>query len=314
MNILLSTDNNYVMPTGVLMTSIGYNNGSDINYYILVNEEFSDESRMALTRVANQFDNNIFFFTITPEMTKDFPFGRPDQPVHVSIATYYRLFITEILPPDVSRILYLDGDMICRKNLSELWKTNLDGYAVGVVHDCDEVTQTKDKRLPYPVDMGYFNAGMLLINLDYWRENKCYAQFIECIEKYRDKIIFHDQDVLNICFCDKKKWLPLSYNFQSSFIHLQEYRTDYSTIEVEIETTKFDPAIIHYVSSSKPWNVNCFFGYRGAWRYYWRRSPWKSQRLMNDNPHGLKECLRNFLLRHDLWFPKSKFQNIILRK
>ena len=314
MNILLSTDNNYVMPTGVLMTSIGYNNGSDVSYYILVNGEFTNDSRDALTRVANQFGNKIFFFTITPEMTKDFPFGRADQPTHVSIATYYRLFITEVLPADVDKILYFDGDMVCRKNLADLWNIDLNEYAVGVVHDCDEVTQTKDNRLPYPMETGYFNAGMLLINLDYWRKNKSYNRFIECIEKHQNEIVFHDQDVLNICFWDKKKWLPLSYNFQSSFIHLAEYRTDYSTIAKEIEATKYDPAIIHYVSSSKPWNVNCFFGYRGAWRYYWRRSQWRSQKLMNDTPHGIKEMLRNFMLRHDLWFPKSKYQNIILRK
>lgn len=314
MNILLSTDNNYVMPTGVLMTSIGYNNGSGVNYYILVNEEFTNDSRDALARVANQFGNKIFFFTITPEMTKDFPFGRADQPTHVSIATYYRLFITEVLPADVDKILYLDGDMVCRKTLADLWNIDLNEYAVGVVHDCDEVTQTKDNRLPYPMETGYFNAGMLLINLDYWRKNKSYNRFIECIVKYQNEIVFHDQDVLNICFWDKKKWLPLSYNFQSSFIHLAEYRTDYSTIANEIEATKYDPAIIHYVSSSKPWNVDCFFGYRGAWRYYWRRSQWRSQKLMNDTPHGIKEMLRNFMLRHDLWFPKSKYQNIILRK
>ena len=314
MNILLSTDNNYVMPTGVLMTSIGYNNGSDVSYYILVNEEFTNDSRDALVSVANQFGNKIFFFTITPEMTKDFPFGRADQPTHVSIATYYRLFITEVLPADVDKILYLDGDMVCRKTLADLWNIDLNEYAVGAVHDCDEVTQTKDNRLPYPMETGYFNAGMLLINLDYWRKNKSYNRFIECIEKHQNEIVFHDQDVLNICFWDKKKWLPLSYNFQSSFIHLAEYRTDYSTIAKEIEATKYDPAIIHYVSSSKPWNVNCFFGYRGAWRYYWRRSQWRSQKLMNDTPHGIKEMLRNFMLRHDLWFPKSKYQNIILRK
>ena len=43
-NILLSTDNNYVMPTGVLMHSIGMHN-EPVNYFILVNEKFSDVSK-----------------------------------------------------------------------------------------------------------------------------------------------------------------------------------------------------------------------------------------------------------------------------
>lgn len=314
MNILLSTDNNYVMPTGVLMTSISYHNGSDVRYHILVNKEFTDKSRQSLTRVAEEFGNCIFFYTILPEMTKDLPFGRADQPTHVSIATYYRLFITEVLPADVDKILYLDGDMICRKNLSDLWNIALDGYAVGAVHDCDEDSHIRAKRLPSFMKKGYFNAGMLLINLEYWRKMECYNQFIECINKYSEYIKFHDQDVLNICFYDKCKWLPLTYNFQSSFIFLPQYQADYSEIKEEIEQMKHDPAIIHYVSSSKPWNINCFFGYRGAWRFYWRKSLWKSERLYNDEPYGIKEKLRNFLLRNDLWFPDKRYQKIILRK
>lgn len=314
MNILLSTDNNYVMPTGVLMTSIGENNGSDVNYYILTDTEFSDESRVALTRVSEKYGNTIKFYTITPELTKELPFGRSDQPDHVSIATYYRLFITEILPVDVHRILYLDGDMIVRHNLSELWNIDLSGYAVGVVHDCDEDSQTKGNRLPYPMETGYFNAGMLLINLDYWRDNCCFEVFLDFIEKHQDKIIFHDQDVLNATLWDKRKWVSVTYNFQSSFIYLPEYTADYTNIQSDIDNSKYDPSIIHYVSSSKPWNIACFFGYRGTWRYYWGKTEWKKSGLVGDNPKSLIDYLRNFALRHQLFFPKTKYQKIIINR
>ena len=314
MNILLSTDNNYVMPTGVLMTSIGENNKCSISYYVLVDEKFSSENKKALARVAAKYNNSISFYTITPEETKEFPFGLPNQPTHVSIATYYRLLITKILPQDVKKIIYLDGDMVVRHSIEELWNTEMERYAIGAVRDCDEFSESKDNRLPYPMQEGYFNAGMLLINLDYWRRNNCYDIFADFMIKYGDKIIYHDQDVLNATLWDKKKWLPLTYNFQSSFIHNAEYRNNYERIEDEIKATKYDPTIIHYVANTKPWNINCFFGYRGAWRYYWKKTEWSKQGLMGDNPRTLKEFFRNIALRNDLFFPEPRYEKIILRK
>lgn len=296
------------------MTSIGENNGQDVSYYVMTNAEFSDDSRASLTRVAKKYGNTIYFYTITDEMTKALPFGRDNQPVHVSIATYYRLFITELLPVDVHKILYLDGDMIVRHNLSGFWNTDLDGYAVGVVHDCDEDTQTEGNRLPYPMETGYFNAGMLLINLDYWRDNNCFKTFMDFIESNQDKIIFHDQDVLNATLWDKRKWLSVTYNFQSSFIYLPEYIADYTRIQSDIDNSKHDPSIIHYVSSSKPWNITCFFGYRGTWRHYWKKTEWYKSGLIGDEPKSFIDHLRNFALRHQLFFPKSKYQKIIINK
>lgn len=65
------------------------------------------------------------------------------MPKHVTIATYYRLFITQVLPLEIHKILYLDGDMIVRKSLKTLFEANIDEYAIGVVHDMDEPLNIK---------------------------------------------------------------------------------------------------------------------------------------------------------------------------
>lgn len=314
MNILLCIDNNYVMPIGVLITSIGINNQEHINYYVFTDATFKDEYKEVLRSVAKTYGHTISFYVIEHEDIAEFPFGRSDQPQHVSIATYYRLFVSKVLPKDVKRIIYLDGDMVVRHSLKELWGADIENYAVGVVHDVSEPLHLKDERLSYPREYGYFNAGMLLINVDYWRKNHCLERFADYVKHNRDKIIMHDQDVLNAVLYKEKKWLPVTYNFQSGFIFRPQYQSYNPDLSQAIEKYKYNPTIIHYVSSSKPWNVNCFFSYRGAWRYYWRRSIWKSQKLEYDSPHGFKEHLRNFLLRHDLWFPDVRYQRIILRK
>ena len=129
MDIVLCTDNRYVMPTGVLMYSIGVNNDAPIEYHILVGLGFSDESRLALEKVANKFNSRCHFYEISEDVTRDLPFDKEGMPKHVSIATYYRLFLTEVFPANLHKVLYLDGDMIVRHSLSELWKVDLMVYS-----------------------------------------------------------------------------------------------------------------------------------------------------------------------------------------
>lgn len=302
MNILLSTDNNYVMPTGVLMHSIGMHNGEGIKYYVLINSLFSEDNKQKLQKVADKYNSVISFFVINDEVTKDLPFGRADMPKHVSIATYYRLFIEKVLPTDIHKILYLDGDMIVRKSLKSLWQIDIDGYALGVVHDMDE--KNNISRLPFLKDAGYFNAGMLLINLDYWREHNCYKDYIRFVHEHGDIIVMHDQDVLNCVLMNKVKWVPITYNFQNGFILSPQNRRDGGMYQEEIDSCKYDPAIIHYTVHHKPWHISCFHPYRQLWRNYLDRTEWKGYRFDEDKPQKLVHYIRNFLFRHNMWIPK----------
>lgn len=300
-NILLSTDNNYVMPTGVLMHSIGMHN-EPVNYFILVNEKFSDVSKEQLTKIANLYHCEILFYVINDEVTKDLPFGRDNMPKHVSIATYYRLFITKIIPSDVHKILYLDGDMIVRKSLKTFFDIDLEGYAVGAVHDMDEPANVK--RLKGFVDANYFNAGMLLVNIDYWRTHHCYELFIKFVHQHGDVILMHDQDVLNCVLENHVKWVPLTFNFQNGFVLSAQNRRYDSRLQSEINSCKKDPAIIHYTVHHKPWHISCFHPYKQLWRNYLAKTEWAGYHFDEDKPQKLIHYVRNFLFRHCLWAPK----------
>ena len=302
-DILLSTDNHYVMPTGVLMESIGINSPGEVCYHILVNESFSEESRKALIAEAGKFGSQCFFYVIGEEVTKDLPFGQENMPKHVSLATYYRLFIAKVLPESLHRVLYLDGDMIVRKSLLPLWNEDLTGYALGAVHDMDEPGNSQ--RMQFCGLHDYFNAGMLLVNLDYWREHDCTEQFLNFIRQHGDKILFHDQDVLNGVLFDKVKCLPLTYNFQNGFILAPQHkRYDVARYQSEIDACKTDPAIIHYTVYNKPWNVACFHPYRDLWREYQKQTVWKNFRYEEPKPTKWIHYIRNFLFRYTSYVPK----------
>lgn len=299
-DILLSTDNRYVMPTGVLMQSIGMNMAEPVAYHILVDEGFSEESRNLLVEEAAKFKSCCSFYVIDQEITRDLPFGQEWMPKHVSIATYYRLFITKVLPADLHKVLYLDGDMIVRKSLVPLWQKDVSDCALGAVHDMDEPNNAKRLGL-----QDYFNAGMLLINLDYWREHHCLETFFQYMKEMGDRIIFHDQDVLNGVLVNQVKWLPLSYNFQNGFILAPQHkRYDVARYQEEIDGCKKDPAIIHYTVYNKPWNIACFHPYRDLWRNYQHQTIWKDYRYDEPKPKKWIHYIRNFLFRYTPYVPK----------
>ena len=299
MDILLCTDNRYVMPTGVLMHSIGVHNQEPIRYHILVGEGFEERNRLLLEQEADKAGSTCYFYSIDKSVTSHLPFGREGMPQHVSIATYYRLFITEVLPKDIHKILYLDGDMIVRHSLSDLWNMDIECYPLGAVHDMAEPLNAARLGLS-----SYFNAGMLLINLDYWREHHCLESFLAYIGENEEKIQLHDQDVLNGVFTSLVKWLPLTYNFQNGFILAEPHKQYDRSLQPEIDVCKNDPAIIHYTVYNKPWNVACFHPYREEWRKYQRQTQWQDFRYEEPKPLKLIHYLRNWLFRYTSYVPK----------
>ena len=113
MDIVICTDNNYVMPSGVLFCSICENNRQEnITFHVIADQSFSDENRRALLSIVMKYDKKICFYQIDPNIFTSFPVGRKDQPIHITLAAYYRLYLTELLPKDLNKVLYLDGDII----------------------------------------------------------------------------------------------------------------------------------------------------------------------------------------------------------
>lgn len=315
MNILLSTDNNYVMPTGVLMHSIGINNSVKVHYYILINESLTEDNKKSLQKVADKYDNEIDFYVVGEEYTESLPFGRDTMPKHVSIATYYRLFITQILPEGVHKVIYLDGDMIVRKSLEALWNIDISNFALACVHDMDEVIHILSGRHRYPVcDFGYFNAGFIVINLDYWRKHDCSYRFADYITNHSEDIIMHDQDVLNTVLYKEKKWLPTTYNFQMGFLREGKNINYIDSIYDDIGRTMQDPTIIHYCTEDKPWQLYSYNPYLRVWRYYWSKSEWRKNKLEGEHADNIKHRITAFLFRKGLMVKKTGRLKVILKK
>ena len=130
-------------------------------------------------------------------------------------------------------------------------------------------------RLHYPQPLGYFNAGVLLINLDYWRANNVADAFCQYASARPDSLYCHDQDILNYVFRESKITLPLRYNM------LNEYWFDirHSVVSWEFDNQMLygqqHPAIIHYTGLPKPWFSNCRHPMKREFERYRAMTPWQ---------------------------------------
>ena len=277
MDIVCSTDCCYVMQTGIMLTSLFENNReADIRVLVLHNG-IDSNSLTLIERIAYDYGQKIKFYLVDESLFSAFPIGRDGQNTHVgtSYATYYRLFLSELLPDDINCVLYLDGDIIVTDSLNELWATDMHDKAIAAVPDSYNNKIEHYNRLHYPQPMGYFNAGVLLINLDYWRDNNVADAFCQYASARPDSLYCHDQDILNYVFRESKITLPLRYNM------LNEYWFDirHSVVSWEFESQMLygqqHPAIIHFTGLPKPWFSNCRHPMKPEFEHYRAMTPWR---------------------------------------
>lgn len=149
--------------------------------------------------------------------------------------TLARCYAAEILP-NVDKILYLDLDMEITGSLRELWDMDMSGFALAGVVD----TGVLKYKLPYINDLSkYMNAGVLLMNLKFFREHELTEKLDELLHKW--SMTFRDQDALNIV-CENNS-LILDNKWNSS------------------PSTGFNeqPIINHATDGVKPWDPRSKF-------------------------------------------------------
>lgn len=279
-DIVAITDKWFVMPTGVMMYSVCVNNPDvDIVFHILTDDSVTDKDRQDIKDVVVPFNGkSVAFYPVKEEITK-FHFPPLDENSPITFTTYYRLWLTELLPKSIDKVLYLDGDVIVRHSLLPLWNTDLNNYPIAAVPvDTMKVTDDFYSRLNESPQLGYFNAGVLLINLKCWRESQVVKDFVGYMQDHFEDILYADQDVLNYVFMKKKVNLPIKYNMQSGFF-LKQPLFDVDKYEKEVQSSLRDPVIIHF-TATKPW---CLDGrhphpYRSSFLKYQNQTKWKGVR------------------------------------
>lgn len=271
--ILCATDNNYAPYCGIMLSSVFENNrDSEVKAYVLIDKPMDRRNTNRFDRLAKKFGGSIVFVMVDNSFLGKFPIKGME---YWSIATYYRLYAAELLPKDVHRILYLDCDIIVQGDLRALWEIDMTDKAAAGVSDIYECSGKFQRQLHYSEGAGYFNAGVLLINLDYWREYAIGQQLLDFLANHYDLIEANDQDVLNAVLWDKKISLPLTYNYQLQFLSKYFFDLQSPEMQKQIMNTFQSPCVIHYAYSIKPWSMMYYkLPFGQEWKHYKRISQW----------------------------------------
>ncbi|MCC2113898.1 MAG: hypothetical protein KDJ16_17820, partial [Hyphomicrobiales bacterium] len=137
-----------------------------------------------------------------------------------------------------------------------------------------------------PADTPYFNAGVVLFNLEAMRQANIEQRFADIAQKHGRLTTYADQDILNIACSGRVYWLPLRFNVQSNFYYksdalsrLEHYRPG---IAEEFHQALADPAILHFTGREKPWHIGSRHPMTEAYLEIERTSPWRGAPLLVD--------------------------------
>lgn len=317
MNIALCADHNFLMPCGVLINSICINNNSCVHFFLITDESFIDDDYNILKEIVTRHNNSntITILKVDAEQIKN-EMRFKDGFYKVQIT--YRLLLADLIPSSISKVLYLDCDTIVRESLHNLWHTDIRGCALAAVQDAQEGKIEQFNRLGYPSQLGYFNSGVMLINLEYWRKHQLSAQFFDFIRTRPESLVLFDQDVLNYVCRLNKADIPLRYNVQSDFLlKTTKLYFDIWKHHDELTEARNNPAIIHF-SGSRPWEKGTKHPFKDEFFRYRQDTVWHSSPMWKNRESYRTRLSR--ILRHSLSYfglcekPSDPFdRSLILR-
>jgi lipopolysaccharide biosynthesis glycosyltransferase len=266
-NVALASDGNYIAHAAATMSSMldMIDRTTTIRFFVLTNQTLSQQDRMTLSAI---FPNcNIHFIDVD---TSDFTWAPLNRP-HVSVVTYYRLNMHTLLPPDIERVIYIDSDTIVVDSLLKLWNIDIGSKPIAGCADAGGTTQSI--RLNLPSSHKYFNAGVLIFNLAELRKSKIMDEAVEVYHAREKDIIFQDQDILNIIFCDRTHILPLRWNINDFMFTYSDIRPSYKVDDAR--KAVLDPGIIHFTGRFKPWDTGCVNPLADWYWFYRNTTPWR---------------------------------------
>lgn len=290
MNIVYSSDENYVQHMAVSMLSLYKNNSSvtEINVFIISND-ITNESKAKIDQLAKEQGRSVYWIDFAPYKNQLLL----DMEWPISISSYARLFLSTMLPDLCERVIYLDCDTIVNDSLETLWNTDMHGCAVAGVMDL--VTSDFKQKVGLNIDDIYINAGVLLVDLKYWRNNAIQSKFIDFINERKGRVTHHDQGVVNGTLKGSIYVLSPRYNSMTPF-YTNRYKNllsfynlkSYYSVE-KINEAIENSAIIHFTPEfvGRVWEYECKHPQAVLYRNYLNQTVWKSQ-LVHAKPLSLK--------------------------
>ena len=202
-------------------------------------------------------------------------------------ATWYRIFLPE-LRPDVDRMIYLDSDALVVDSLLPLWRTELgENYLAAVTNVFEHHYADRPKQLGLAGTHVYFNAGVLLMNLDAMRRDGCTERLLDYGVSNAARLLWRDQDTLNVVLGSRRLPLHPRWNCMNAFF-VFPWAAEVFGVEA-LDEAKRNPAVRHFEGPdhNKPWHLFADPDLRALYVRHRRQTPWPRARVTGRTPGNL---------------------------
>ena len=258
--IFFAVDDGYVPFLAVALQSIIENSSKEYFYSIkILYTNIEEENKKKILKYEREnikiefVDLNYYIEDVKDKLyTRDY----------YTKTTYFRLFIPNLYP-QYDKVIYLDSDIVVLGDIAKLYNEDIGDNLVAAVPD--DVIQTNkvfqdyvERVVGIATYKNYFNAGMLLMNLDEMRKFDFQNKFLYLLGTVKFAVV-QDQDYLNRLCKGRTKLLDKSWD-----------RMPIPTYEIEEK----DINLIHYNLTYKPWHFdnvlyeNFFWNYAKKTEYY----------------------------------------------
>lgn len=246
-------------PLGVSLTSILENNkDSKFNIHIFY-ETLPDKDIQRLKKTVDKYQQVMYFHKAKNfrEMFKNVKYDSK-----IWQATYFRLVAVADMPSFVKNLLWLDSDICCCGDLSEIFNIEMKDFPIAAVSHAEQkgIVDNSIKRLSLK-GKKYFNAGIIYFDLVNWNNLDLSSKTFEMIANPRSEWEIYDQDMFNSLIDGNYYELDYVYNFQRL-----GGCSKYKEFPIDIK-------IFHYIGMEKPW-YKYKSEFQEQWLYYSELSFW----------------------------------------
>ena len=212
MTIAYASDKNYAALTAIsAVSALRHNPGARI--VLLGYNLETDAQDLVRSRVAKAGGTFVYKDVSSP-IGK---LARQGVCPYTSYAAYARAFISDVLE-DEGRVLYLDCDTLVDGSLDELFALDLQGKPFALGYDC--VLSHYKRYVRQPLELPYFNSGVMLIDLAAWRSHRCTERILAELEHPGGPNPLGDQDIIVRVFPQETRPIDPKWNFLSQFFLL----------------------------------------------------------------------------------------------
>lgn len=232
-DIVLASDQNYFIALRAAVVSLCHFNPNKKFRITILEKGISTEKIRKLDSKVKALSSGSCVQSINIDMDRFANY----RGIRGSALCFARILIPTILKS--KRALYLDCDLLILGDITSLLEADIEGKYAAVVMDlgCCHLSQDypMDGNVP---DAPYFNSGVMMMNLELWREHNIKDKVMGIIDKFHDRLLFYDQSALNAALVHHLEYLEHKYNFTALNFDLREK----------------DIRILHYLSGyNKPW-------------------------------------------------------------